>query len=89
MKVAELMDDLETGDRSMEHLKSAPSPDGLTFSALQQAIGLLGNGSGLASTGSGIFSGLQSGNIYTAPIAQQSALNSYLNAVPLGVSPWK
>ena len=41
MKVSDLMEDLETGDRSMEHLKEEPKQFGFpTIEELQRAYGL-------------------------------------------------
>jgi len=98
MKVADLIEDLETGDRTMEHLaKGGETDEGLTFQRLRDAVNSLG--SGLATTlGQGLSSGLIGQGVGNLGISQ--AQNAFWNAQQsmnqqafgmqkmLGGSPW-
>ena len=70
MKVAELIDDLETGDRTMEHLKAVPAGSDLTMETLNEALNRLSSGTFI---GSGVGLGL------AAHTAQQQSLNQFIN----------
>ncbi len=84
MKVADLIDDLESGDRTIEQLKTPPEPTGhITFGNLQDAINRasawnLGNQLG-QQTGAGLALGMQSQLARNNLWVQQAALVNYGN----------